>query len=100
MICFGDGNGSLEINITGYTGTYDYEVFTQAGASVQIGSGNATSDPYQFPISGLSGGNYYVRVTETAAPLCIDDTNMVTILSPDMPLTESTTVLSEVLLYQ
>jgi gliding motility-associated-like protein len=96
VICFGDGNGSLEINISGYTGTYDYEVFTQAGASVQIGSGNAATDPYQFPISGLSGGNYYVRVTETAAPLCMDDTNMVTIGSPDMPLTETTTVLSEV----
>ena len=26
-ICFGDTNGALEINVTGYTGTYDYQVF-------------------------------------------------------------------------
>ena len=96
VICFGDGNGSMEVTVTGYLGTYDYEVFNQAGTSIQTGSGNATSDPYQFPIPGLSGGNYYVRVTETAAPLCFDDTNMVTILSPDMPLTELTTVLGPV----
>ena len=39
------------------------------------------------PISGLSGGNYYVRVTQTGNPLCVEDSNTITIASPDMALT-------------
>ncbi len=31
VTCFGDTNGELEINITGYTGTYDYQIFDAAG---------------------------------------------------------------------
>ncbi|MGB5554404.1 MAG: SprB repeat-containing protein, partial [Flavobacteriaceae bacterium] len=90
VICFGDTNGSLEISVSGLTGTtgdYDYEVFTQAGASVLNGSGNIATNP--FPITGLSGGNFYVVVTETdpTSTLCSDQTNVVTISSPDMPLT-------------
>jgi gliding motility-associated-like protein len=95
VICFGDGNGSLEINITGYTGTYDYQVFDSADNPVGPVVSTDTSVGTRL-ISGLSGGNYYVRVTETAIPFCNDDTNIVTILSPDMPLTELTTVLAEV----
>jgi gliding motility-associated-like protein len=95
VICFGDGNGSLEINITGYSGAYDYQVFDSADNPI---GGVVSTDTSVNPrlISGLDGGNYYVRVTETAVPFCNDDTNMVTILSPDMPLTELTTVLAEV----
>ncbi len=85
VICFGDGNGSLEINVTRYSGPYDYEVFTQAGASVRMGSGNTVANP--FSITGLTGGNYYVTVTETASPGCSEDSNVVTIVSPDMPMT-------------
>ncbi len=98
VVCFNDGNGSLELTITGYTGTFDYEVFTQAGASVQTGSGNAISDPFTTVIGSLDGGNYYVTVTETdpTSTLCADDTNIITIISPDMPLTETTTPLADV----
>ncbi len=95
VICFGDGNGSLEINITGYSGAYDYQVYDSANIPVGAVVSTDTSVNPRL-ISGLDGGNYYVRVTETAVPFCNDDTNMVTILSPDMPLTELTSVLAEV----
>ena len=93
VMCFGDTNGALEINVTGYTGPYDYEVFTQAGASVLTGSGNTTTNPMAIP--GLSGGNYYVTVTQTAWPGCSEDSNVVTIVSPDMPLAAVVSVLAE-----
>ncbi|SKB44759.1 gliding motility-associated C-terminal domain-containing protein [Maribacter arcticus] len=91
VTCYGDGNGTLEINIIGYSGAYEYEVFTQAGVSVQ--SGPATTNP--LSITGLSGGNYYVRVTETELPLCSEDSNIITISSPNIPLTAFVNPLAE-----
>ena len=94
-ICFGDANGALEIDVTGYTGTYDYEVFTAVGISTGItGSGDTAVNP--LSITGLSGGNYFVRLTETAAPFCLEDSNVVTIISPDMPLVASVTEVANV----
>ena len=85
VICFGDTNGAVEINVTGYTGPYTYEVFTDAAVSTGItGAGDTAANP--FIINGLSGGNYFVRVTETNNPLCVEDSNIITIVSPDMPL--------------
>ncbi len=84
VICFGDTNGALEISVSGYTGTYSYEVFTQTGTSVLTGAGNTGTNP--LSITGLSGGNYFVRVTQTAFPFCVEDSNIITIVSPDMAL--------------
>ncbi|SNY94994.1 T9SS type B sorting domain-containing protein [Flagellimonas pacifica] len=85
-ICFGDINGALEINVAGYTGTYDYQVFD--GSNNPVGPlVNTDTSINPRPIGGLSGGNYYVRVTQTGNPLCIEDSNTVTIASPDMALT-------------
>lgn len=85
-ICFGDNNGALEINITGYTGTYDYQVFDSSNNPVG-GLVNTDTSVNPRPIGGLSGGNYYVVVTETANPLCNETSNTVTIASPDRALT-------------
>ena len=84
VLCFGDSNGALEINVSGYTGSYDYEVFNQGGGSVVTGSGDTATNP--LAITGLTGGNYFVRVTQTANPLCIEDSNIITIVSPDTAL--------------
>ena len=95
VICFGDNSGSLEIQVDGYVGDYEYEVFNSAGTSiVPLTAANTSVNPR--PISGLSGGNYYIRVTETSTPGCSDDTNMVTIISPDMPLTAIVSPLANV----
>ncbi|AKA34957.1 T9SS type B sorting domain-containing protein [Flagellimonas lutaonensis] len=87
-ICFGDNNGALEVTINDYIGDFDFEVFDQENNPIQNGTGTSTSNPFTFAVSNLSGGNFYVRITETGAgsSLCSDDTNMVTIVSPDMPL--------------
>ena len=87
-ICFG-GAGTMEINISGYTGAYNYEVFNADNTTTGItGSGNTiiqNPEPITSPL--LVGGNYYVRVTQTGNPLCVEDSNTVTIASPDMTLT-------------
>ncbi|MFC4221744.1 T9SS type B sorting domain-containing protein [Flagellimonas marina] len=85
-VCFG-GAGTLEINVTGYSGTYDYEVFRSNGTTTGItGSANTTTNPLSITDPALVGGNYFVRVTETANPLCVEDSNTITIVSPSAPL--------------
>ena len=84
VTCFNDNSGELTITISNYTGGYSYEVFDQAGNSVQTGNGTTPT----LLIGGLNGGNYYVTVTETdiTSTQCADDSNIVTIVSPDMAL--------------
>ena len=95
VTCFGDTDGALSVNISGYTGTYDFEVFTAGGITTGItGSGNTAVNP--LTINSLSGGNYFVRITETAAPFCAEDTNIITIAAPDMPLTAAITQVADV----
>lgn len=87
VTCFGDANGALEINVANVINSaYDYTVFNADGTPTLItGSGNTASNP--LTIGGLSGGSYFVRVSETGLPTCSEDSNIVTIISPDMPLT-------------
>lgn len=96
VTCFGDGNGAIDITVSGYSGGYAYEVFDNSNNSITTGVGNTATNP--LTISGLSGGNYYVRVTETDAgsSLCDDDSNVVTIVSPDIPLTVTSTEVANV----
>ncbi|NAY91684.1 T9SS type B sorting domain-containing protein [Muricauda sp. JGD-17] len=85
-VCFGDA-GTLEINVTGYSGTYDYEVFLSDGSVTGItGSANTSTNPLSITDPALIGGNYFVRVTETANPLCVEDSNVITIVSPSSAL--------------
>ncbi|MFD2100168.1 T9SS type B sorting domain-containing protein [Flagellimonas iocasae] len=85
-VCFG-GAGTLEINVTGYSGTYDYEVFRSNGTTTGItGSANTSTNPLSITDPALVGGNYFVRVTETANPLCVEDSNTITIISPSAQL--------------
>lgn len=98
VICFTDSNGSFMLNVDGYTGTYDYEVFDSTNNSV-LGPNRTDTTTNPREITGLTGGNYYVRVTEidgSGTAQCTDDTNVFTIVSPDMPLTETTTPLANV----
>ena len=86
VTCFGDANGSISVDVSDFTGAYDYEVFEVGGAATGIaGSGSTATNP--LVINGLSGGNYFVRITQTGAPFCNSDSNTVTIVSPPSPLT-------------
>ena len=56
--CFG-GTTTLSVNVTGYSGSYTYEVFngaTSLGAPI---AANTSTNP--LVISGLFAGNYTVK---------------------------------------
>ena len=92
--CYGESNGGMTIYIDGYSGNYNYEVFDTVGNSVVASTASDTSINPR-PINGLIGGNYYVRITETAVPLCTENTNVITISSPDRPLSGIVAVVAE-----
>lgn len=85
--CLNNGmdEGSFEVQVNNYTGSYSYQVYDINDNSIAgfAGTGSAPN----FTISGLSAGVYYVRVSNTAAPLCEDDSNVVTIVAPSAPIT-------------
>ncbi|WP_310557869.1 T9SS type B sorting domain-containing protein [Flavobacterium sp.] len=83
VTCFGDADGSININVSGYTGTYNYTVFSGV-VPVQSGSGNTATNP--LVITGLGAGSYTVQVTEAASPFCVITSNVVTVGSPSAPV--------------
>ena len=86
VTCFTDTNGEFEINVSGYTGPYTYDILDGTGTSVRgITATNTSTNPEV--VTGLSGGNYTVVVTETASPFCTTTSNVITIDSPATPLT-------------
>ncbi|WP_350286731.1 T9SS type B sorting domain-containing protein [uncultured Croceitalea sp.] len=86
--CLNNGvdDGSFNIAISNYTGTYSYQVFDTNNNPItgQSGTGN-TSAPLA-PFANISGGSYYVQVTQTQAPFCIENSNAITITAPDAPI--------------
>ncbi len=87
-VCFGDA-GTIEIDVTGYVGPYDYEVFNANGTTTGVtGSGNTSANPFEIPdpSSALIGGNYYVEIVGTSAPFCPAVSGTVTIVSPSSAL--------------
>ncbi|TYA72007.1 T9SS type B sorting domain-containing protein [Seonamhaeicola marinus] len=86
ITCLGDNNGTFELNVTGYSGNYTYEVYdSNSGLSV-IAATPANTSTNPLTISGLAGGNYYVEVIETDSPFCSVISNTFTIDSPSDPL--------------
>ena len=76
ITCFGDNSGSFEINVNGYSGTYDYEVFDSLGASV-TGIVNANTSTNPLTVSGMSAGSFSVVITETESPFCSVTSNVI-----------------------
>lgn len=94
VTCFGDNTGSFEINVSGYSGPYTYEVFDSTSTSV-TGVANANTSINPEVVSGMASGTYSVVITQTASPFCTTTTN-VTIQSPPTPLTVLATETSNV----
>ena len=85
VTCFGDNSGTFEINVSGYSGPYSYEVFDSSSNSVfGIVTANTSTNPEI--VTGVSAGTYNVVITETASPFCTANSN-VTIPSPTSALT-------------
>ena len=79
VICFGD-TGSFEMNLNGYSGPYNYEVFDSLGASFTTGTGDSSLLNPET-VSLIPAGNYTVTVTELNSPYC-SATSSVIIASP------------------
>lgn len=85
VTCFGDNTGSFEININGYTGSYNYELFDTGGTSV-FGVVNANTSTNPTTVTGMTAGSFTVVITETESPFC-NATATVVISSPFEALT-------------
>ncbi len=63
--CFGEMNGTVSVNVNGGTPGYSYQWFDGSGNPV---GGNSPN------LNGLSGGDYYVQVTDANACDTLSDT--------------------------
>ncbi len=94
VTCFGDNTGSFEINVSGYSGPYSYEVFDSFGTSVTgVVAANTSTNPET--VNGLTSGTFTVVITETASPFCSATSNVI-ISSPALPLSVVATETSNV----
>lgn len=94
VTCFGDNSGSFELNVSGYSGPYNYEVFDSASVSVSgVVAANTSTNPEI--VTGLMAGAYTVVITETASPFCSNTSNVI-ISSPAAALTVVATETSNV----
>ena len=93
VTCFGNNDGTFELNLNGYSGAYTYEVFDSSSVSGGAVIANTSTNPQL--VTGLVAGVYTVIITETASPFC-SATSTVIIPSPSEPLslvaTESSNV--------
>jgi gliding motility-associated-like protein len=76
VTCFGDNTGAFDIDVNGYLGTYNYEVFDSSGSSV-FGVVNANTSTNPFTVSGMSAGSFTVIITETETPFCQATANVI-----------------------
>ena len=87
--CLNNGvdEGSIEITINNYIGNYSYQLYDNSDNPI-AGIGNSGTGNTATPliISNLAGGVYYVRIIETEAPFCQDDSNAITIIAPEFPV--------------
>ena len=100
--CFGGSDGEISIEISGYSGAYNYEVFARDNSGVETSTGvNGTFDtnaPINSPeiISGVPAGNLIVRVEAMDMPFCDVISNTTTVREPDRPLSLSLTQSTDV----
>ncbi|WP_115462918.1 T9SS type B sorting domain-containing protein [Winogradskyella aurantiaca] len=76
--CFAGLDGSLELSVSGYSGTYIYELYDSSNASI-LGPVSVSTTTNPQLISGLEAGTYQVVMTETQSPFC--STNETVIIS-------------------
>ena len=93
VTCFNGSDGVISLVINNYSGVYNYEVFTRDNLGVETSTGVTgtfdTNAPINTPelINNVPAGNLVVRVEALDAPFCDVASNVVTVRSPDRPLT-------------
>lgn len=102
--CFGDLNGALFIDVSNYSGVYTYDVYrsddvTQT-TSIATGMFNTANYPDvngdDARITGLPGGNFYVRVRALDLPKCSSNSDVANIRTPNGALTVTATEIDNV----
>ncbi len=93
VICDGDTDGALFIEVTDYTGVYNYDVFLidNLGNRIVPAVTSGSFDTTNFPdasgdparITGLPGGNFIVDVQSVADPQCPGTSNVATVRAPN-----------------
>ncbi|WP_372944672.1 T9SS type B sorting domain-containing protein [Muriicola sp.] len=102
VTCFNGADGEISIQINGYTGVYNYEVFSRDNAGVETSTGVTgtfdTAAPGQNPgvITGLPAGNLVVHVEALDDPFCDTVSNVATVRQPDRALTVAAQQTAEV----
>ncbi len=88
--CAGDSDGSITVEVSGYTGGYDYTVLNGGvGTTITNGTGNGSSGP--IVVTGLASGTYVVSVIGTEAPFC--EASLSITVSEPSPITANITVI-------
>ncbi|OIQ23860.1 T9SS type B sorting domain-containing protein [Lacinutrix sp. MedPE-SW] len=85
VICFGDNSGTFDINVSGYSGAYTYNVYNDSGTSV-TGVVNANTSTNPLTVTGMQAGTFSVEIIETESPFC-SAISTVVIASPTQALT-------------
>ncbi|MFD2824674.1 T9SS type B sorting domain-containing protein [Lacinutrix iliipiscaria] len=76
VTCFGDSTGAFELNVSGYSGPYSYEVFDSSSTSV-LGVVTANTSTNPEIVTGMPAGSFTVVITETASPFCSATSNVI-----------------------
>ncbi len=95
--CLGDADGTISLAVTGYTGSYNFEIFNLDGSSAGFtGTATATNtSPSVLPIS-LPQGIYIVEVREAVTPFCTERSNVVAVTGPGSALVTSVSIINEI----
>ncbi|WP_157492170.1 hypothetical protein, partial [Mangrovimonas sp. ST2L15] len=57
VTCYGDSSGAFDINVSGYSGSYTYEVFDTNGVSV-TGAVAANTSTNPITVTGMAAGTF------------------------------------------
>ncbi|WP_349351702.1 SprB repeat-containing protein [Flagellimonas sp. MMG031] len=93
VTCFNGNDGVISLDISNYSGVYNYEVFSRDNAGVETSTGVTgtfdTNAPINSPerIENVPAGNLVVRIEAMDSPFCDAVSNVTTVRSPDRPLT-------------
>ena len=87
VVCFGQVNGSINVNVFGYSGNYNYNLLNASNVSVVSGTTSTTTNP--LLLTGLAAGNYTVQIEQLASPFCPKTSNIVNIGTPIAPVSVS-----------
>ncbi len=82
ILCFGDITGEIALDVSGYTGAYNYTVTDTESGTIVVPTTLANTTTNPLSIGGLTGGKYEIEVEAIDTPYCDKKTNSATIKSP------------------